>query len=132
MAISDPIADLLTIIRNASEARHRFVDVPHSNMREAIAKILKEEGFVAYYLVKEEKKKRTMRVFLKYGANRRPVIQGLKRVSKPSLRKYVSCYQIPRVFGGMGIAILSTSKGVMAGKSAFAQKAGGELLCLAW
>jgi small subunit ribosomal protein S8 len=129
---SDPIADLLTRLRNASCAKHRYIDVGYSQVKEAIIKILKEKGFVAHYLVKEEKKKGTMRVFLKYGGEREPVIHELTRVSKPSLRKYVSYDQIPRVLGGMGIAIVSTSKGIMEGDTARQQKIGGELLCLAW
>src|ERR1700722_5189457 len=98
-------------------------------MKEAIVKILKETGFVAQYLIKEEKKKVTMRVFLKYASERNPVIHGLTRVSKCSLRKYVSHQKIPRVFGGMGISILSTSKGVIDGEKARELKVGGELLC---
>lgn len=131
-SLSDPIADLLTRIRNASKARHRFVDIGHSKMKEAIIKILKEKGFVAYYLVKEEKKKGTIRVFLKYTPTREPLIKGITRVSKPSLRKYVSYQEIPNVFGGMGISIISTSGGIIDGKLAKEKKVGGELLCLAW
>lgn len=129
---SDPLADLLTRLRNASRARHRYIDVPHSKMNEAVIKILKEKGFVAHYLIKEEKKKGTLRIFLKYASLREPAMRGLKRISKPSLRKYVSYLEIPRVFGGMGISIVSTSKGVMDGELARQQKVGGELLCLAW
>jgi small subunit ribosomal protein S8 len=131
-ALNDPIADLLTRLRNGSRARHRYIDVSYSKMKEAVVKILKEKGFVAHYLIKEEKKKGTMRIFLKYAAQREPVIHGLRRMSKPSLRKYVSYGQIPRVLGGMGITIVSTSKGVMEGDMARQQKIGGELLCLAW
>lgn len=130
--MSDPIADLLTRIRNASMAKHRYLDVSHSKMREAVVKILKENGFLAHFLVKEENKRKTIRVFLKYAGGRESVIHGLKRVSKPSLRRYVSSQKIPTVLGGMGISILSTSKGVMDGKSAREQKLGGELLCQAW
>jgi small subunit ribosomal protein S8 len=131
-SLNDPLSDLLTRLRNASRAKHRYVDVGYSKMKEAVIKILKEKGFVAHYLIKEEKKKGTVRVFLKYAGQREPVIRGLKRISKPSLRKYVSCGRIPRVFGGMGISILSTSRGVMEGSVARQQKIGGELLCLAW
>lgn len=131
-SLNDPIADLLTRMRNACQAKHCFIDIQHSKMKEAIVKILKESGFVAQYLIKEEKKKVTMRIFLKYASEREPVIHGLTRVSKCSLRKYVSCHEIPRVFGGMGISILSTSKGVMDGEKARELKVGGELLCLAW
>jgi len=130
--LNDPIADLLTRIRNASRARHRYVDVGFSKMKEAVIKILKEKGFVAHYLIKEEKKKGTLRVFLKYTPWREPVIKGITRVSKSSLRKYVSCQEIPNVFGGMGISIISTSMGVIDGHTAKEKKVGGELLCLAW
>lgn len=129
---SDPIADLLTRIRNAAQAKHLYLDIQHSRMLEAIVKILKLNGFIAHYLVKEENKRKTMRIFLKYAKNRESIINGLKRVSKPSLRKYVSCQEIPHVLGGMGISILSTSKGVVDGKMAREQNLGGELLCLAW
>lgn len=131
-SLNDPIADLLTRMRNASQAKHRYIDVQHSRMKEAIVKILKETGFVAQYLIKEEKKKVTMRVFLKYAAERAPVIHGLRRVSKCSLRQYVSHQEIPRVFGGMGISILSTSQGVIDGEKARELKVGGEILCLVW
>ena len=129
---NDPIADLLTRLRNASQARHRYIDVSYSKMKEAVVKILKERGFVVHYLVKEERKKGTMRVFLKYTTQREPIIYGLKRMSKPSLRQYVPCGKIPRVLGGMGISIISTSKGVMSGDMAREKKIGGELLCIAW
>jgi small subunit ribosomal protein S8 len=131
-AINDPIADLLTRLRNASQARHRYIDIGHSKIKEAIVRILKEKGFVAHYLIKEEKKKGTMRVFLKFAEQRKPVINGLRRVSKPSLRKYVSYNQIPRVLGGMGVSIISTSRGILEGDSAREQQVGGEILCLAW
>lgn len=130
--LHDPIADLLTRIRNASQARNRYVDVPHSKMKEAVVKVLKEKGFVAHYLIKEENKKGMMRVFLKYTKERDPIIQGLKRVSRPSIRYYVSNKEIPRVFGGMGIAIVSTSKGLMDGERARLTGVGGELIAMAW
>lgn len=128
---SDSIADLLTRIRNALMAEHLFVDVQHSKMQEAIVKILKQHGFVAHYLVKEENRKRTMRVFLQYDG-RKPVIHQLKRVSKPSRRVYVSAAKIPYVFGNMGISVVSTSQGVLEGAVARAKNIGGELLCLVW
>lgn len=131
-SFSDPIANLLTKLRNAKDGEHRYIDIEWSVLKEEIVKILKERGFVAQFLVKEEKKKKTMRVFLKYGAGRQSVIQALKRMSKPSLRQYVSYKDIPYVMGGTGIAILSTSKGVMEGARARQQKVGGELLCLIW
>lgn len=130
--MTDPIADLLTRMRNAFRAKHRFLDVDHSNMKEAIIRILKDKGLVAHYLVKEERRLKTMRVFLKYDARRESVLHGLRRVSKPSLRKYVSFSAIPRVFGGMGISILSTPKGMLEGSEAREKKVGGELICLAW
>ncbi len=129
---NDPIADLLTKIRNAQTAKQRFVDLPWSKMKEAIVKILKGEGFVAHYLVKEEDRKMTMRVFLKYGPDRKAVINGLKRVSRVSCRKYVTADEIPTIMGGMGISIVSTSQGVLDGKTAKEKRAGGELLCIAW
>ena len=129
---SDPIADLLTRLRNASMAKHRFLDISHSKMLESVAKVLKECGFVAHFLVKEENKRKTMRIFLKYTHDREAIIHGIKRVSKPSLRRYVPYQQIPVVLGGMGISILSTSKGVMDGKQAREKKVGGEVLCIAW
>ncbi|NGX54922.1 MAG: 30S ribosomal protein S8 [Chlamydiae bacterium] len=130
--MNDTVADLLTRIRNAGGARHRYTDVRWSNAKESIVKILKNQGFVAHFLIKEEKKKKTMRIFLKYGEDRLPVIQGLKRVSKPSLRQYLSSQKIPRVMGGMGIAIVSTSQGVMEGSLAREKNLGGEFLCQVW
>ncbi|ANH78435.1 30S ribosomal protein S8 [Candidatus Chlamydia sanziniae] len=129
---SDSIADLLTRIRNALMAEHLYVDVEHSKMREAIVKILKQKGFIAHYLVKEENRKRAMRVFLQYYADRKPAIRQLKRVSKPSRRVYVAATQIPYVFGNMGISVLSTSQGVVEGAFARSKNIGGELLCLVW
>lgn len=132
MSSNDPIADLLTRMRNASRARHRFLDIRHSKMKESIVKILKENHFVAHYLVKEEHKKKTMRIFLKYTAEREEIFHGLSRASKSSLRKYVSHHHIPRVLGDTGLAILSTSKGVIEGKRAKELRVGGELVCLVW
>lgn len=129
---SDTIADLLTRIRNALMAEHLYVDVQHSKMREAIVKILKQHGFIAHYLVKEENRLRTMRIFLRYSDDRKPVIHQLKRVSKPSRRVYVSVEKIPYVFGNMGISVLSTSQGILEGSVARAKNVGGELLCLVW
>ncbi len=130
--LHDPIADLLTRIRNGSKAKHRFIDVQHSGFKEAIVQVLQKKGLVAHYLVKEEKKKRTMRVFLKYAQERESVLTGLKRVSRPSLRHYVTRDKIPYVFGGIGFAILSTSAGLMDGEQARAAGLGGELIALAW
>lgn len=133
MAVSDPIADFLTRIRNGLKAQHRYIDVSWSKMKQNIAEILKEKGFIENYLVKQDSKQRgTMRVFLKYAEGRKPVIQGLKRVSKPGLRKYVGQADIPRFYGGLGLSILSTSQGVMGGHEAHNRNIGGELLCLVW
>ena len=132
-ALSDPIADFLTRIRNATKAQHRYVDVSWSRMKQYIADILKAQGFIENYLVKQDNKQRgTMRIFLKYTDQRYSVIQGIKRVSKPGRRSYVGHQDIPRFYGGYGLSILSTSKGVMAGYDAITNKVGGELLCLVW
>jgi small subunit ribosomal protein S8 len=132
-ATSDPIADFLTRIRNATKAQHRYVDIDWSRMKQNIADILKSHGFIESYLVKLDNKQRgTMRIFLKYTDGRQPVIQGIKRVSKPGLRQYVGHQDIPRFYGGLGLSILSTSKGVMAGFDAMTKQVGGELLCLVW
>lgn len=132
-AISDPIADFLTRIRNATRAQHRYVDVAWSVMKQNIAEILKNQGFIDSFLVKHDTKQRgTMRVFLKYIDGRQPVIQGIKRVSKPGLRRYVGHQDIPHFYGGLGLSILSTSNGVMAGVEAKSKKVGGEILCLVW
>lgn len=133
MAVSDPIADFLTRIRNATRAQHRYVDVEWSKMKQNIADILKSQGFVESYLVRMDSKQRgTIRVFLKYTQERKPVIQGVKRVSRPGLRQYVGYQDIPRFYGGMGVSIVSTSQGIMAGLEANKRKIGGELLCMVW
>ena len=128
--LHDPIADLLTRIRNAKSARHRFVDFCPSKIKIEIVKILQAQGFIERYLVNEEKKQ--ARLFLKYAGGREPVIKGLNRMSSPSLRRYVGYKQIPRIYGGMGIAILSTPGGIVDGETARRNKMGGELLCLVW
>lgn len=130
MAIHDPVADLLTRIRNAKDARHRFVDFRPSKMKIEILRILQEQGFVEKVLVDHENSR--ARVFLKYSDGRESVIKGLKRVSSPSLRRYVGYKMIPRIYGGMGIAILSTPSGIIDGETARKKKVGGELLCLIW
>lgn len=132
MQITDTIADMLTRIRNASSARHDTVDVPASNMKKAIANILLEEGYIKNFQVLEDNKQGVIRIVLKYGENKTPVITGLRRVSKPGLRIYTGCEDMPRVMKGLGIAILSTSKGVMTGKQAKAEKVGGEILAFVW
>lgn len=133
MAVSDPVADFLTRIRNSIKAQHRYVDVDWSKMRQTLAEILKKQGFIENYLVKVDDGKRgTIRMFLKYTSGRRPVIQGLKRISKPGLRRYVGHQDIPRFYGNMGLSIVSTSQGVMPGNEAKERGIGGELLCLIW
>ena len=130
---NDPVSDLLTRIRNAIAARHRYVELPCSKMCKAVAEILKEQGFVETVMVKaDEKGKSSMRIMLKYASNRQPVIHGLKRMSKPGLRRYVGSKKIPYVCGGLGISIVSTPKGLMAGHKARQENLGGELLCLVW
>jgi len=129
--LTDPIADMLTRIRNAIMARHDSVVIPLSKAKVAVAKILKEEGFIADYSVMKGETHRYIKVTLKYIDNQ-PVIMGLERVSKPGLRVYVKKGEIPRVYGGMGISILSTSKGIMAGRDAWHRNLGGELLCYVW
>lgn len=130
--VTDPIADMLTRMRNAILARHDFTLVPSSRMKLSIAKILREEGFIRDYEVLKGKPQRVIKVYLKYTENKEPVLTGLKRVSKPGLRVYVQRTEIPRVYGGLGIAILSTPKGVVSGQQAWRQRVGGELLCYLW
>jgi len=132
--ITDPIADMLTRVRNANERYHTQVSLPSSRLKEEIARILKEEGFIEDYKVEEEGVKRTLTIRLKYKGkrNKERVIQGLKRVSRPSRRVYVSASDIPQVMGGLGVAILSTSQGVMTGHEARKRRIGGEVLCHVW
>ncbi len=132
MSISDPVADMLTRIRNAVMARHDTVLLPTSKLKLAIARILKEEGFIGDYEVLRGKPHRQIKVHLRYGEKNQPVLSGLERVSKPGLRVYVGRTEIPRVRGGMGITIVSTSKGVMTGQHAWHRGLGGELLCFVW
>ncbi len=132
MTISDPIADMLTRIRNAVMARHDFVPVPASRMKLSIARILKKEGFIADYEVLKGKPHRVIKLHLKYDDKNQPILSGLERVSKPGLRVYVGREEISRVYGGLGIAIISTSNGVMTGQQAWRQGIGGELLCYVW
>ena len=127
--VTDPIADMLTRIRNAILARHDFVLVPSSRIKLVIARILREEGFVNDYEVLRGKPQRIIKIYLKYGDRKEPVLTGLKRVSKPGLRVYVQRTEIPRVYGGLGIAIVSTPRGVMSGQQAWRQMVGGEFLC---
>lgn len=129
--VTDPIADMLTRIRNAIMARHDSVLMPASRAKIAIAKILKDEGFITDYTVLKGKPQRMIKIFLKYMDNQ-PALLGLERVSKPGLRVYASRTEIPRVYGGLGVAILSTSKGLMTGQEAWRRNLGGELLCYVW
>lgn len=131
MAISDPIADMLTRIRNAIMARHDSVLIPASKMKLAITKVLKGEGFISNYEVLRGKTHRVIKIQLKYD-NNQAVISGIERVSKPGLRVYFGFKEIPRVYGGLGVAIVSTPKGVMTGQQAWRQGVGGELLCYVW
>ena len=132
MTVSDPIADMLTRVRNAIMAKHDHVLVPASRMKLSIARILKEEGFINDYEVVRGKPHRVIKIQLKYSDHNQPVISGLERVSKPGLRVYLQRKEIPRVYGGLGIAIVSTSKGVKTGQQAWRQGIGGELLCYVW
>ena len=132
MQITDTIADMLTRIRNASTAKHETVDIPASNMKKAIAQILVDEGFVKNFQVIDDGKQGVIRMTLKYGENRVPVITGMRRVSKPGLRIYSNCEDMPKVMKGLGTAIISTSKGIMTDKAARAAHVGGEVLAFVW
>ena len=132
MQVTDIIADMLTRIRNANTAKHDSVDVPASNMKKAIAQILVDEGYVKSFSVIDDGKQGIIRIQLKYGANKTQVIQGLRRVSKPGLRIYTSVEDMPQVMRGLGIAILSTSKGIMTDKQARRENIGGEVLAFVW
>ena len=132
MSVSDPIADMLTRIRNALGAGIDKVEMPHSVMKSELARILKREGYIVDYTTEGHANKRTLRVYLKYDTDQKPVIQGLKRISKPGLRRYVGASEIKRVLNGLGMAIISTSAGVMTDMEAKKQNVGGEILCHVW
>ena len=132
MQITDKIADMLTRIRNANSAKHATVDIPASNIKKAIAQILLDEGYIKGFQVIEDGKQGIIKVTLKYGENKSQVITGLRRVSKPGLRIYSSCEDMPKVMKGLGIAILSTSKGIMTDKQARKDNVGGEVLAFVW
>ena len=132
MQISDVIADMLTRIRNANDAKHATVDVPASNMKKAIADILLAEGYIKNFQIVEDGKQGIIRIALKYAPGKQKVIHGLRRVSKPGLRIYASCEEMPRVLNGLGIAIVSTSKGIMTDKKAREENVGGEVLAFVW
>lgn len=130
--MTDPIADMLTRIRNSNDAKHNSVSIPASNVKKQIAQILLDEGFVKGYNVIEDGKQGIIRMDLKYGQNNEKVISGIKRISKPGLRVYVKSDDVPRVLGGLGIAIISTSDGIMTDKEARGKGVGGEVVCYVW
>ena len=132
MQITDPVADMLTRIRNANSAKHETVDVPDSNLKKAIAQILLDEGYIKSFQIVEDGTQGVIRITLKYLAGKEKVISGLRRVSKPGLRVYAGADELPRVLKGLGIAIISTSKGVMTDKAARANHVGGEVLAFVW
>ena len=132
MQITDAIADMLTRIRNANTAKHESVDVPASKIKKAIADILVDEGYIKSYQIIEDGKQGIIRITLKYGPGKTRIIQGIRRVSKPGLRKYSTCEEMPSVLRGLGIAIVSTSKGIMTGKTAKKENVGGEVLAFVW
>ena len=132
MTMTDPIADMLTRIRNANVVKHETVDVPASNMKKEIARILLEEGFIRGYDVIEDGKQGIIRIQLKYGQSGERVISGLKRISKPGMRVYAAKQEIPRVLNGLGISVISTSKGILTDKQARKENVGGEVICYVW
>ena len=132
MSMSDPLADFLTRIRNAGMVRYETVDVPMSNLKVGVAKVLRAEGYIKDYEIIEDNKQGILRISLKYGPNNELVISGIRRVSKPGLRQYVKADDIPKVLSGLGISILSTSKGVITDREARRLRIGGEILCEAW
>ena len=130
--MTDPIADMLTRVRNANDAKHSSVDIPASNIKKQLAQILLDEGFIKGFDVLDDEKQGIIRVDLKYGAQNEKVISGIKRISKPGLRVYVKGNEVPRVLGGLGIAVVSTSKGIMTDKMARKEAIGGEIICYVW
>jgi small subunit ribosomal protein S8 len=130
--VTDPIGDMLTRIRNGSMAEHEKVDIPASKLKVRIAELLKEEGFIKNFRLIEDRKQGILRVYLKYGPGQERVITGLRRVSKPGRRRYVAADKIPSVLGGMGVAVLSTPRGVLPDREARRQRVGGEVLCFVW
>ena len=132
MTMTDPIADMLTRIRNANVVKHETVDVPASNMKKELSRILLEEGFIRGYDVIEDGKQGIIRIQLKYGQTGERVISGLKRISKPGMRVYADKHEVPRVLNGLGISIISTSKGILTGKQARKENVGGEVICYVW
>jgi len=132
MGMTDPIADMLTRIRNSSKARKKWVDLPASKLKKELARILAEEHFIDRYTYADDNKQGVLRIFLKYERNEMPIIQGITRVSKPGLRKYSRANDLPRVLNGLGVAIVSTSSGVMTDRDARKKGVGGEIICYIW
>jgi small subunit ribosomal protein S8 len=132
MAMSDPVADMLTRIRNAGKAKFNSVDIPGSKLKTELAKVLKNEGFIKNYKFLKDDKQGILRIYLKYGQDRNSAIYGIERISKPGRRTYVKSNELKPIFSGMGLAVLSTSKGVMTDKKAAKEKLGGEVLCKVW
>ena len=132
MSMSDPMADMFTRIRNAASARHESVRVPASNVKRAVAGVLHEEGFVKDVQEVEEGPRKFLELEITYGEDRKALLSGIRRVSRPGLRVYVNKQEIPRVYGGLGVAVMSTSQGVMSGREAWRRKIGGEVLCYVW
>ena len=132
MTMTDPIADMLTRIRNANTVGHETVEIPASKMKKAIAEILKEEGYIEDFEVIEDDKQGIIKVTMKYGANKEKVISGIKKISKPGLKVYAKAQDVPKVLGGLGVAIISTSKGIVSDKEARKLGVGGEVICYVW
>lgn len=130
--MTDPIADMLTRVRNGNDARHNSVDIPASNIKKEIAQILLDEGYIKGFDIIEDAKQGIIRIELKYGPNNEKVISGIKRISKPGLKVYVKKDEVPRVLGGLGIAVISSSKGIMTDKTARKEEVGGEVICYVW
>jgi len=132
MTVTDPIAEMLTRIRNANQAKKDRVDIPSSKMRQELARILKEEGYIKNFRVISDRRQGILRIYLKYTSKKEKVISGIKRISKPSLKYYAKASKVPRVLGGLGVAILSTSQGIMTDKEARKRRIGGEIICHVW
>jgi small subunit ribosomal protein S8 len=130
--MTDPIADMLTRLRNASQAKHATCEIPYSNVKLALTKILEQEGYIAGFEVRENGLRKTLNVRLKYDAERRPVVSGLRRVSRPGLRVYAGMHDIPRILGGVGTVVVSTNRGIMTGREARRRHLGGELIAEIW
>jgi small subunit ribosomal protein S8 len=132
MTMTDPMADMFTRLRNAASARHETVRVPASNVKRAVATVLKDEGFIRGVSEVEDGARKFLELEITYGEDRKALLSGIRRVSRPGLRVYVNKQEIPRVFGGLGVAVMSTSQGVMSGREAWRRKIGGEVLCYVW